>query len=383
MQKLQNINNKGGSRMKRLLTLVIALVMMLPVLSSRSIAADAGEQRDVKELYLISDKVNDDHIAYANSEKENVLMALKDVVSLDGFVLEDMISFGKPFNLNESTYIPIIIGNKIVALMAVSDFEGELGWTLSKDFSDGLNQISKLTSLESPASLYTVKGNVFAIISGKEIQLTFYPELEVSEDSKLYNDAEIPSKNVVNVMEIENLEGSYRLYNMVFASRSSSSKYIDLDLAETQEDQSWCSAFAGAQILRQRGKGKIYANNIMRYFYPNVSYDDLKKKSISHNQLIKYANNKKSYPSKSTGTLSLDSVKKQIDSKKSIYLSCDGTGTYKKANHALVLRGYNTRNNTYSVWNPWNDSYVSMSISSKSISVNGGKFIWSSTIYGW
>lgn len=109
-----------------MLTLVIALVMMLPVLSSRSIAANEGEQPDVKELYLVSDKVNENHITYANSEKENVLMALKDVISLDGFVLEDMISFGKPFNLNESTYIPIIIDNKIVALMAVSDFEGEL-----------------------------------------------------------------------------------------------------------------------------------------------------------------------------------------------------------------------------------------------------------------
>lgn len=181
--------------------------------------------------------------------------------------------------------------------MAVSDFKGELGWTLSKDFSDGLNQISELTSLESPAFLYTVKGNVFASISGKEIQLTFYPELEVSSDSKLYNETEIPSKNAVNIMEIEDLEDSYRLDNMVFEPRSSSSKYIDLDLAETQGDQSWCSAFASAQILRQRGKGKIYAINIMRYFYPNVSYADLKKKSISHKQLIKYANNKKSYPS--------------------------------------------------------------------------------------
>lgn len=247
--------------MKRLLTLVIALVMMLPVLSSRSIAANEGEQPDVKELYLVSDKVNENHIAYANSEKENVLMALKDVISLDGFVLEDMISFGKPFNLNESTYIPIIIDNKIVALMAVSDFEGELGWTLSKDFSDGLNQISELTSLESPAFLYTVKGNVFATISGKEIQLTFYPELEVSSDSKLYNETEIPSKNAVNIMEIENLEDSYRLDNMVYEPRSSSSKYIDLDLAETQGDQSWCSAFAGAQILRQRGK-KIFMQPI-------------------------------------------------------------------------------------------------------------------------
>ncbi|MBM0045992.1 C39 family peptidase [Anaerococcus sp. mt242] len=213
--------------------------------------------------------------------------------------------------------------------------------------------------------------------------MTFYPELEVSSDSKLYNETEIPSKNAVNIMEIENLEDSYRLDNMVYEPRSSSSKYIDLDLAETQGDQSWCSAFAGAQILRQRGKGKIYAINIMRYFYPNVSYADLKKKSISHKQLIKYANNKKSYPSESTGTLSLDSVKKQINSNKSIYLNCYGTGTYKKANHALVLRGYNTRSNTYSIWNPWNASYVSMSISSKSISVNGGKFVWSSTIYGW
>lgn len=371
--------------MKRFLTLVLALVMMVLSLSSKSIAAHEGVQEDVKELFLVSNKVNENHITYANSQKENVLMALKDVIdlSLNRFDSDDIISFGKPFNLNESTYTPVIIDNKIVALMAVSDYEGVLGWTLSKDFSDGLNQISELTSLKSPAFLYTDRGNVFAIISDQKLQLTFYPEIEVYSDPKLYSETKMSLETPVNIMSSENLEDSYRINEMSAKPMSSSSKYLYLDLAETQEDQSWCSAFAGAQILRQRGKGKIYASNIMRYFYPNDSGNDLKKRSISHNQLIKYANTKKSYPSKSSGTLSLNSVKKQIDSNKSIYLSCDGTGTYKKANHALVLRGYNTKSNTYSVWNPWDDSYVSMSTSSKSISVNGGKFIWSSTIYDW
>ncbi|MBP3223281.1 MAG: hypothetical protein J6M18_05075 [Actinomycetaceae bacterium] len=37
----------------------------------------------------------------------------------------------------------------------------------------------------------------------------------------------------------------------------------------------------------------------------------------------------------------------------------------------------------YSVWNPWNKSYVSMSINSKRIAVDGGAFTWDVTIYNW
>lgn len=371
--------------MKRLLALALALAMVLPLLPSRVVAAYEPEHGYDKELFLVSDEVNEAHVAYANAEKENVILALKDVIDLnfDRFDWEDRFLFGKPFNLNESTYIPIIVKNEIVALMAVSDTEGTLGWTLSEDFSGGLNNISKLTSIETPAFLYTEKGNVFATVSGEVIQLTFYPEIETSVESEAITQGEIPSENPVNIMSIDDTDSSYRVDEVMLEPRSASAKYIPLDLAETQGGQSWCSAFAGAQILRQRGKGNIYAKDIMRYFYPRESNSSLKRKSISQKQLIRYANSRKSYPSKSSSTLSLNSVKKQINSNKPIYLSCEGTGQYKKANHALVLRGYNTRSGSYSVWNPWNASYVSMSTSSKSISVNGGKFIWKSTIYGW
>lgn len=123
--------------------------------------------------------------------------------------------------------------------------------------------------------------------------------------------------------------------------------------------------------------------NLQRYFYPKVGNTELKSKSITNKQLIKYANSKKSYPSRTSNTISQSKVVTQINSSKPIYLGCEGSGTYKKARHALVLRGYNTKSSTYSVWNPWNAKYVSMSMSSKSIAVSGGKFVWDTTIYGW
>ena len=97
--------------------------------------------------------------------------------------------------------------------------------------------------------------------------------------------------NINEIVDILNVDNSTKIQSIdiIYETRSSSSKYLDLDLAEKQGGKSWSSVFAGAQILRYRGKGKIYAKDIMEYFYRNDSSDTLKDKSISNKKLIKYA----------------------------------------------------------------------------------------------
>ncbi len=72
-----------------------------------------------------------------------------------------------------------------------------------------------------------------------------------------------------------------------------------------------------------------------------------------------------------------------IFSKEPIYLSCEKTDGNESRWHAFVLRGYDTSVGAYSIWNPWDAKYISMSYFSKSISAGGGKYIWEKTIYGW
>lgn len=372
--------------MKKILSIVTSfmLVVMLTFTSTSVFAQENGRLSESEDktcgLFVISNQVDNSLLQYAYIEKQNVSFALEDVLQ-DELDRQCTISYGTAFNLNEIAYIPVLINNEIVALLAITETDGEYGWTLSKDFSNGLNSIASFTSAEVPAVLYTSSGNVYADISGNITQLTFNPEIEEDIDSNLIQNLSGKLGVVVNLYSIS--EQDIAVDSEMLESRAATSKTLDLDLAETQSDQSWCSAFAGAQILRYIGKGSIYAEDIMKYFYPKESANALKEKSISNSQLIEYANEKGSKPTRVSKTLSLDSVKKQIDSGKPVYLGCEGRDTYKKARHALVLRGYDTKNSTYSVWNPWNAQYVSMSTSSKSISVSGGKFVWDVTIYQW
>lgn len=338
------------------------------------------------EIYVYTEEINKNIQKYAVDNFENFSAVLPEVLEGQNTKLLNVSAvptMGSGFKMNDVAFFPILIEEKVIALVSIfedsSQLEG-LTWSLSVDFSNGLNLLNELSSREKPANLYIKDNNVYAEISSQQIyKLTDNPILEITS-----NDLNLDEKNVVNIMDpiLINRKSVIHYKNNV-STLSARQKYLTLDLKETQSDQPWCSAFAGAQILRYKGKGNIYAKDIMKYFYPKLSDSALKKESISHAQLIKYANIKKSYPKKDPSTLVFSKVKTQIDNNKPIYLSAYGSGTYEKARHALVLRGYNENHSSYSVWNPWNKTYVSMPISSKKISVSGGTFTWDSTIYDW
>lgn len=375
--------------MRKMISLLITLLIMLSIFTVKPFAKEQSLEKDLstQSLYVLSPSINRDAILYADYEKYNVFLSLKDVMGENFYELqgEHEVSYGSAFKLNDIDYIPIVVNNKIIALLAILETNGEYSWTLSEGFSEELNKIAKLTSKETPAMLYTENGNVYATVAGGIYQLTFHPEVSELNRNLGYHLNLKEQSDVINVLNTDD-KNTIKLENILYetkANLSAGARYLSLDLKETQGKQTWCSAFAGAQMMRYRGKGNIYAKAIMKYFYPKVGDTDLKTKSISNKQLIEYARTKKSYPIKVASTLSEAAVRKQIDSSKPIYLGCEGTGTYKKRRHALVLRGYNRNTKSYSVWNPWDAKYVAMSMSSKSIAVKGGKFIWDATIYNW
>lgn len=290
-------------------------MILLIILSSSFPKSFATEQDVIKDLpgdslYVLSTNVDRDAISYAEYEKYNIYLSVDDITDNNTNELQarNNLSYGTAFRLNDIDYIPIISNSKIIFLLAILETDGEYSWTLSEDFSQKLNELSELTSVENPARLYTKEGNVYAEISGNNYQLTFNPEIaETNNENSLKSSEKAKATNILNI-DTKSIIELNDVSNKVNASQSS--KYLKLDLKETQGDQSWCSALAGAQILRYRGKGNVEAKTIMKYFYPKVGDSALKKKSISNKQLIKYANIKRSYPTRKSGTLSLSSVKK-------------------------------------------------------------------------
>ena len=366
--------------MRKKLCLLIAFCMMFSIFTVKSFATTTAMAD--KSLYIVSDSVSEDVISYAKEEKKNVFLSLEDTIpdEINQLNKGALLSYGTAFKLNEIDYIPIISDGKILALLAISETDGVYGWTLSESFSPELNNIAAFTSIDAPAKLYIKKGNIYADISENTYPLTSHPEMPTIDDPE-----ELERMSQTNIIDVLKVNGDVesKVSDIFYESRATYKKFIKLDLKEQQGEQTWCSAFAGAQILRARKKGEIKAEHIMKYFYPQVGSEALKQKSINHAQLMEYANTKNSTPTRKEGVLSMRSVKKQINAKKPIYLGCYGSGKYQKARHALVLRGYNANSKAYSVWNPWNPKYVTMSASNKNITVEGGSFTWDVSIYNW
>lgn len=358
--------------MKRFFTVLATLLMSFSFFGINTAYAEENTQ-PTDALYLDTAQVSQSEIDYFNSEKITIVQELNNI----GIVFQNVeqslrVTFGQPFKLGEVTTFPVLYRDDIIALAEVLQQENGYAWMLSVDYANELNGLKVKTDLNHPAILSVQSGNVYATTEDDLVALT---DLDIAPDINF--EPELKG-NVVNLLEPSDPNG-FSVQDILYQDRAACSKYLYLDLKETQGQQSWCAVFATAQILRYRGKGDIRAQQIMKYFFPNSS--DLTKEVLSDANAIKYANKVKSYPTRVTSTLSDSVVRSQIDQGKPIYLNCAGKDTYKKARHALVLRGYN--DSTYSVWNPWKASYASMSKNTKSLPVSGGAFVWEITIYNW
>lgn len=318
------------------------------------------------------------HIEYALRVSGDVLYELPAIgVNLTRYSVESKIEYGQPFVLDQDTNIPILIEDNIVALLTICDNGGELSWVLSSELSDALNQLIGKTNENSPASLHFHDGILLATVNDSIIQLTG----EVNE-KVLWSNYKV-NGDKVNLLLPMPFDGVL-IRTIRYQPRDFSSNYLDLDLKEIQTSEAWCSAFVTAQILRYIGKGDIRARNIMLHFYPNSP--NLEKEALSVEEAIAYAYRYNSYPTYSYETLAHSEVRNQIDNRSPIYLFCRGTSAFQGCLHAVLLRGY-TRS-SYSIWNPWNRSYISISTNCKCFPVKKsdgrvGSYEWERTAYGW
>lgn len=165
-------------------------------------------------LYLVSKYISDDVIQYAESQKDIVFSSLKDVLSnqLDSY---ETISYGNAFKLNNIDYIPIVSNGKVISLLGIVEIDGEYGWSLSEDFSDGLNKIANITSLQNPARLYSYNGNVYAIISDETYQLSFNPEIQTVDIISTRN-TEF-NNEIVNILD-NNSKTETRISSNIFSN---------------------------------------------------------------------------------------------------------------------------------------------------------------------
>ena len=331
-------------------------------------------------LFLITEKVPKRIEDFAISQKEVVFDSLPEVVD-DWIKYEDRqlsLAYGEPFVLGDVVYFPILCDKTIIALLGILNCD-DLGWTLSEEFSDELNKLSKMTSKSYPVELLTNNGDVFACIDNREIRITNHPNKGLDN-----NDVKKNKHDLITTNALKKMKGSAcRMTITINTKAGAKEKYLDLDRNETQNDEEWCAAFCGAQIMRFKGKNK-YAYHLMHWLYPDMKLSDLKKESMSVGELMQYGR-ENGFNSTHVfyRTMEFKEVKGQIDARLPIYIGAEGYGKWKNARHAFVIRGYNANNNTYSVWNPWYKGYSTLLAKTNNISASGGGFTWDRSIFNW
>lgn len=156
------------------------------------------------------------------------------------------------------------------------------------------------------------------------------------------------------------------------------SYYIALDITETQGSNSWCAAYCTSTILRTLGYSST-AEGIMSIFYRNPKTTD----SISRSQVVSYANMRGLYPTQVESTVSYETLRDELRSNRPVHFSMTRTG----GNHAVVLRGYNSRYSKWSIWNPWFTTYETFSMGGTYVptgySSSTYSYTYARTIYNW
>lgn len=341
-------------------------------------------------LYIISQTCPDEAIQYAQSNLYSFIVDISDQEGSNNIIQPDLICLGSPFSINKENdndidvyYFPIIYENKILYTLRVykNDDTNYTG-ILSKYLANELQTLTYETSINNPVELSLNNGNIIKEINNiNEVLISSPIENNMVNYSNIYKkSSQVSNKSIINARNLLNFEKNFSEQNL----KSNSSKYLYLDLAETQGNNNWCCAYVGSSIIRYKTSYKVYAEDLMKYYYPNVTISNLKEKALSKDKLISYAKIKGLSPKMYSSNAGLLDVISEIDNNCPIYLSCNGNGDYLGKNHALALRGYNTNTQKYSIWNPWNNFYETMPVDTRMYTINSSSsFFWSETIYNW
>jgi len=373
--------------MKKILSVLLAIAFVFSMPSYLS--AECYSHNDLN-LYVYSEQCSRAVNDYA---KDNYMRFVSSAVESGDIVVGNEVYLGSPFTIYNNPspervyFFPISSNNKIIgtlrvykdfAVNSLSELANNYTAVFSTFLAEELNQLLYSGELESPMLIYNDNGNIMAYIGGNRFVLV--PNTFDVLDANPHN-IELPNCGTNKMWTVSNAF-SYLSYDDSL-SFSRSSGYVTINVVELQGNDNWCAAYSTATIIRalQGNTSTPTAYMLMSMFYSAPQSSDY----FHDAYVLSAANYYGYYPTFIANTLTINSVSSQINAGKPIYLTCsDYSGNNYIGHHAIVLRGYSTDNNTYSVWNPWypNNEYMNM-LTHSYVAGNGRTLTWIETIYNW
>ena len=244
--------------------------------------------------------------------------------------------------------------------------DGEYNGILGRSFVDELNALAATTSANTPLMM-VMEGDTVAAYVGKTRSVLFeYPAGTFAEDNMTMTAEEMtlitPTQTVVNATQTySDVTYQYTVPTVELSAVVPPIDYmnsleIDMDF-DVQGGNSWSAAYVTAIIIRYINKAKddqTTAISIMLYTHPTTHSVH---QSLSRSELATYAAYRNITYTEVDSAITTSVAIREIDNNRPVYLSmsciCHEDDSEVHSRHAICLYGYNTRFQTYDVWNPW------------------------------
>lgn len=360
--------------MKKFLSIILAIAITL---SLGSTVASAKTADSVTNSLFIETTICPQ--GYIDFAEDNIAGFVESYC--EGIVPYASIVVGMPFAFldydSDVYYFPVICDNVIKYVFRVYPNQTN-GYdaAISSFLAEELEFLAKSTSANMPLKLNRIGNEIIASVGNEEYMLFTYPDdmNDVSLQSETTNRGAVAT-NVINVKA--NMGISVAVEKST-RSTNSWSYYIALDITETQGSNNWCAAYCTSTILRTLGYSST-AEGVMSLFYRRPSASD----SITREQVVSCANMRGLNPIRVESTVAYETLRNDLRSNRPVYFSMSSSA----GNHAVVLRGYNSRRSTWSIWNPWFTSYETFSMGGTYVptgySSDSYSFTYARTIYNW
>ncbi|WP_314063178.1 C47 family peptidase [uncultured Vagococcus sp.] len=385
---------------KKMLTVVLGIVCFFTITGVFD-SVSAAEN----ELTIQSKIVEPGATEFAKSDfgysLSAILAAEKIGTSPENFVLSE------PFVIEGSNqgeiYFPVLLDNNVeYVYILIQDGDGKYSSSVSRFLAEEIQELraNESIDLESYPVTFFLKNNNIFYKQNNEVTLLWESPIrpDVQEPEALENfvtneTEEFSIKSLSN--EIDFVEqplvedDTQSIPNPLQRGVVIDTNYIMIDFVcrETQGNVPWCAAYATAWILSNKTNPTLtYAYDVMKHAYPNATFSELITKTASYDQIAAFARSKGASPIVTPTTLSGDNVRTLLKNGKPLYIGLDGiSGDYLGKTHAMSLFGWvkQGNNESYYVWNPWNNyvTVASTNGSSLTVPVSGGAFTWKRTIY--
>ena len=274
------------NKLKKLLTFILILSMVF--LNINTITVKAIEN-NYHYSYILTEDINDDIKGYAENIFQKHIIALIDAQEIQGNIIDYRI--GNPFkiynveNKTNSTCFPIIKDSEIVLILEVSGNKHNYLSSLSKSFSENLENLLKTEYISSNEFILLTDGiNLKAYNGEKNIKLfeTYDNNQKEQFFSKkdsvdLKNTNKLSLSNLTTEMTISNKDnnksitipnnrqGDFSIFSVV---KPYEGKTINVK-GVNQGSHPWCWAATTAAMINYYKGYSLTAKRVAEYIFPN------------------------------------------------------------------------------------------------------------------